>query len=223
MGAWYLVSLFTFRMLMPNLIKVKGILMISILVNVLICLSTNIGKEFGLNKSLGFFVFFLLGYLSTAEGIVSIKKRIARKVAIITLLVLLIVTVIVSKKLDYSLCLSILTRSANISNFNSRIVAIVSYFITFILTLIVSILVIIVIPEKSRLLEHFGRDTMPMYLSHLIVFMACGFLIDKGNWSIAVIVLTIMMFGSLALFSSNFYEKNFNKILGTITKFMIKQ
>ena len=123
-GAWYLISLFTFRVFMPNLIKIKYILPISILINILACLSGNIGSVFGLNKSLGFFVFFLLGYYVTADKIELLRKKINPIIATIILLVSLIIAVLVFSKCDYSVWLSILSRTADVSLFTDSLTAI---------------------------------------------------------------------------------------------------
>lgn len=223
MGAWYLISLFTYRMLMPNLSKVRGILGIGILVNILICLSDNIGTVIALNKSLGFFVFFLFGYYVKFEHIVALKKRINRGVAFGVLLFIILATITVTSKLEYGLCLSVLSRGANVTSFDNGHTAVAVYFVVFILTMITGIFVMIVLPERSKLFECFGKDTMPMYLSHLIVFMACGFIVDKVNQVIAIVISIVAMLGCLVVFSTDQYEKAFNYVLSISKNVILKK
>lgn len=223
MGAWYLISLFTYRMLMPNLSKVRGILWISILVNTFICLSDNIGNVIALNKSLGFFVFFLLGYHVRFEHIVALRKKINRAVAFGVLLLIMLGIMSVTSKLEYGLCLSVLSRGANVTSFDNWYTAVVTYFVVFNLTVITGVLVMVVLPERGKLLEHFGKDTMPMYLSHLIIFMACGFVVDKGNWIMASAISFLAMVGCLVVFSTDLYEKVFNHAFSVIKRVILKK
>lgn len=223
MGAWYLISLFTYRILMPNLSKVRGILWISILVNIFSCLSNNIGTVIALNKSLGFFTFFLFGYYVKFEYIVALKKRINRRFAFGALLLMIIVTITLTSKLEYGLCLSVLSRVANVTSFDNWYTAVAIYFAVFILTVIAGIFVMVVLPERGKLFERFGKDTMPMYLSHLVVFMACGFIVNKGNWVMAIAISTVVMVGCLVVFSTDLYEKAFNCVLFTSKNVILKK
>lgn len=208
---------------MPNLSKVRGILWISILVNTFICLSDNIGNVIALNKSLGFFVFFLLGYYVRFEHIVALRKKINRAVAFGVLLLIMLGIMSVTSKLEYSLCLSVLSRGANVTSFNNWYTAVAAHFVVFIFTLITGVLVMAVLPERSKLFERFGKDTMPMYLSHLIVFMACGFIVDKGNWVMAIAISFLAMVGCLVVFSTDLYEKAFNYVLSISKRVALKK
>lgn len=208
---------------MPNLSKVRGILWISILVNIFICLSDNIGNVIALNQTLGFFVFFLFGYYVHFDHIVALKKRINRGLAFVALLLIMLGTMSATSKFEYGLCLSVLSRGANVTSFDNWYTAVAVYFVVFILTVITGMLVMVVLPEKSRLFEHFGKDTMPMYLSHSIVFLACAFIVDKGNWVMAIAVSALSMVGCLVVFSTNLYEKAFNYVLSISKNVILKK
>lgn len=208
---------------MPNLSKVRGILWISILVNILICLSDNIGNVIALNKTLGFFVFFLFGYYVKFDHIVALKKRLNRGLAFGALLLLMLGIMSVTSKLEYGLCLSVLSRGANVTSFDNWYTAVATYFVVFILTVITGVLVMVVLPERGKLFERFGKDTMPMYLSHLLVFLACGFMVDKGNSVMAITISAFAMIGCLVVFSTDLYEKAFNYVLSISKNALLKK
>ena len=170
-----------------------------------------------------FFVFFLLGYYVRFEHIVALRKKINRAVAFGVLLLIILGIMSVTSKLEYSLCLSVLSRGANVTSFNNWYTAVVAHFVVFIFTLITGALVMVVLPERGKLFEHFGKDTMPMYLSHLIVFMACGFVVDKGNWVMAIAISTLAMVGCLVVFSTDLYEKAFNYVLSISKNVILKK
>ena len=157
------------------------------------------------------------------EHIVALRKKINRAVAFGVLLLIILGIMSVTSKLEYSLCLSVLSRGANVTSFNNWYTAVVAHFVVFIFTLITGALVMVVLPERGKLFEHFGKDTMPMYLSHLIVFMACGFVVDKGNWVMAIAISTLAMVGCLVVFSTDLYEKAFNYVLSISKNVILKK
>lgn len=220
MGAWYLLTLFSFRIVLPETSRIRGVLILGVLLTVFACTMRDIGNEFALQKSLGFFVYFMAGY-----KIAELPRRKIRKVvARITLAILLLILIFISWKTDwYSLAFSVLSRGATVDVFTNWYFGPLVYFITFILTLAVMLLVMNAIPERCTWLEKQGTDTMPMYLSHLILFMAVGYLINKNNWIITVGVSGAFIIVSLFLFSTNWYRKIFNGVMGSIKKMLFRE
>lgn len=220
MGAWYLLTLFSFRIVLPETKKIRGILAFGVLLTVFTCLTKGISSEFALKKSLGFFVYFMAGY-----GMADLPKKLFNKsLARIALVIILFIIVIISWKTDwYSLALSVLSRGANVDSFAKWYQAPIAYFITFILTSLVMMLVMNAIPEKSTWLEKQGTDTMPMYLSHLILFMAVGYLLNKNNWVFTVVVSLAFILISVFLFSTNWYRRLFNETMGGIKSLLFRE
>lgn len=61
MGAWYLLTLFSYRLVLPEVNRVRGILILGFLITIVVGLCTFNG-DFAIKKTLGFFVYFMLGY-----------------------------------------------------------------------------------------------------------------------------------------------------------------
>lgn len=220
MGAWYLLTLFSFRIVLPETSRIRGVLILGVSLTVFACIMKDVGNEFALQKSLGFFVYFMAGY-----KIAELPRRKIRKVvARIALAILLLILIIISWKTDwYSLTLSVLSRGASVDVFTNWYFGPLVYFTTFVLTSAVMLLVMNAIPERCAWLEKQGTDTMPMYLSHLILFMAVGYLLNKNNWIITVGVSVAFIIVSLFLFSTNWYRKLFNGVLGGIKKLTFRE
>ncbi len=214
MGGWYLLSLLGFRLLLPELSKVRGILLLSILVSVFSSV-LSIGKEFALQKSLGFFVYFILGYTLSESGRVNtIVGRIPRWLARTLLILELAGFIIIVKLFDcYYSIFSLLTRASSITE--SWHVALY-YFIAFVLTSATIALVMNSVPERNKYLEKQGEDTMPMYLSHLVLFMAAGYLVNKEHQLLAIAFSCLLCIASLLLFASKWYRNLFNSVLKAI-------
>ena len=212
--------MFSFRIVLPETSRIRGVLILGVSLTVFACIMKDVGHEFALQKSLGFFVYFMAGY-----KIAELPRRKIRKVvARIALAILLLILIIISWKTDwYSLTLSVLSRGASVDVFTNWYLGPLVYFTTFVLTSVVMLLVLNAIPERCAWLERQGTDTMPMYLSHLILFMAVGYLLNKNNWIITVGVSVAFIIVSLFLFSTNWYRKLFNGVLGGIKKLTFRE
>lgn len=218
LGAWYLLTLFIYRLILPEVRKVRGVLVMGVLITIITCLMTGLGNEFALKKTLGFFVYFIAGYFI---GIPNKKMPLA--ISRIILVLLIVVIIFISWNTDwYDIALLVLTRNANANDFSSWYIAVVAYSIAFIGTTAVCYLVISAIPEKCVWLEKQGQDTMPMYLSHLILFMAIGYLVNKNNWVVTVCISILGICISIIVFSQKWYRSIFKRVIDRINKVFFK-
>lgn len=202
-----MLTLFSFRIVLPEVKRIRGVIVLGILLSVFACLMRGIGSEFALKKSFGFFVYFIAGYRMAELP----KGKIGKAAARIALMLILFILIAISWKSDwYSMALSVLSRGANVDSFSHWYIAPATYLLVFISTSIVMILVMNAIPEQFRWLEKHGMDTMPMYLSHLILFMVVGYLVVKNNWIKTVSVSVLCIAISLVLFTADWYKRLFN-------------
>ena len=220
MGAWYLLALFSFRLVLPEIMRIRGVIVLGILLTVFTCVMKGIGSEFALGKSLGFFVYFMAGYRMNDIPRNKVNKMAAR----IGLVFFLSIFMFVSWKTSwYKLALSVLCRDANVDSFAYWYVGPLVYLFALLLISVAMLLVANAIPEKCGWLEKQGTDTMPMYLSHLILFMAVAYLLNKDNWIITVGVSLAGIIISLSLFSAKWYRNLFNNALQGIKKYMFRE
>lgn len=219
MGAWYLLTLFSYRIVLPETKRIRGIINIGILLTVVAGLCT-FDKDFAIKKTLGFFVYFISGYRIDELP----NDRVSREKANCFLIIFLLLLIAISWKTNwYRLALSILSRGAGFETFERWYLAPALYCISFVITSIVMTLVLNAIPKENKWLEEQGTDTMPMYLSHLILFMAVSYLVNKNNWVITVGVSVVSTIFSIWIFSREWYRKAFNCLLSIIKTIVFRE
>lgn len=223
MGIWYLLSLFSLRMILPEISKVKHIMLLSVGLTMFMCLFDGMNNAFAIQKTLGFLVFFLAGYFVSKDRFLIICNIVPKKIAVLGLGIELVIVIFGAKFTDYNLWLSVLSRTATAQSFSEWYFAPISYAFVFVISCVTCFLVLNSIPEKNSFLENQGKDTMPMYISHLIVFMVIGFCVNKGNWMIAASISFIAMIMCLLLFSTALYRNLFNSVLKFINSFIFKK
>ncbi len=219
MGVWYLLTLFNYRLVLPEISRVRGILLIGVFLTVFTSLCS-FGGEFAIKKALGFFVYFMAGFKMDKLPWNTVPKVVAR----VCLLGICSVFLFLSWKTNwYRTMLAVLTRSATVETFVQWYIAPMVYFGVFLITLVVMLLVINALPEKVAWLEKQGADTMPMYLSHLVLFMAVGYLVSKDNWVLTVGMSVSFTLISLWVFSREWYRKVFNQVLKSVDNLFFRQ
>lgn len=220
LGAWYLLTLFSYRLVLPEIKRIRGILVFGVLFSVFACLMNGFGNAFAIQKTMGFFVFFMLGYKMAELPNKKINKVVARCLLFVVFAVILFVT---WKTEWYSVALSVLSRNADTNSFSHWYYAPIAYLIVFLISSLMMILIINSLPNQCKWLEKQGTDTMPMYLSHLIVFMAVGYMLNKSNWIVTVGLCFAFMVISLVVFSSKWYRNLFNNCFDGIKKAIMQE
>ena len=76
---WYLYCMFIWRLLLPDLVKVRRILILSFIVGIFSGFLTEFGTYMAMARTLGFLPYFLAGYFTTPEHVARIRKVPFRK------------------------------------------------------------------------------------------------------------------------------------------------
>ena len=76
---WYLYCMFIWRLLLPDLVKVRHILLLSFIVGIFSGLLTEFGTYMAMARTLGFLPYFLAGYFTTPQRIKKIRRLPLRK------------------------------------------------------------------------------------------------------------------------------------------------
>lgn len=71
---WFLYSMFIWRLMLPDLVRVKHIMLLSFLAAVFSGMLTEFGTYMALARTLGFLPYFLAGYYTTSEHIERIRR-----------------------------------------------------------------------------------------------------------------------------------------------------
>ena len=63
------------------------------------------------------------------------------------------------------------------------------------------------LPKKHNVLEHLDGDTMPLYLSNVIVFMALGYLLERLGSVDSIVISAFVGLFCLIIFSTKISKK----------------
>jgi fucose 4-O-acetylase-like acetyltransferase len=72
---WFLLSMFTWKILIEHLIKVKYIVIVSLLLGLVVGFFSEFGITLSLSRTVAFFFFFILGYYSANNRLLNIVKK----------------------------------------------------------------------------------------------------------------------------------------------------
>lgn len=211
------------RLILPEVRQIKYALVWGVLLNIFACFIGGAGNIFAIQKTLGFFIYFMAGYFISSDMLHKLSSVLSKKIAIICLLLEGVAIVYVAKFIDYKLWLSVLSRSATIYDFDKWYFCALAYFVVLIITIITCGLVINVVPTRCSFLEKQGEDTMPMYMSHLVVFLILGYVVNKSNWIIATSISLGAIIFCVLVFSTSLYRKCFDTTFKYINSLIFRK
>lgn len=71
---WFLVALMLYRLLLPELSKIRGLFIISIVVALIVGVDPNVGRVLSLSRALCFFPFYLMGIYCSKERMDKLRR-----------------------------------------------------------------------------------------------------------------------------------------------------
>lgn len=211
---WYLVSLFSWRVLLKYLIRIPYILPISFLIAVLAGFLP-IDRFLSLSRTMTFLPFFLLGFYCQKDHIDKIK-RIPKSIAVIVLTVGFILAVaFVNMDINKEILWLIGPYSKyELTNFEGVLTRVLFY----IVCIALSLAVFRFVSNKEYSISTIGRNTMVIYLGHMFARIVMSKFFPAFEESltanIIIIVSPIIVFLILSLpIFNRMYDYVFNNLL----------
>ena len=170
-GTWYLIALYIWRTLMPELVKIKKLMLFAVLAFFFTPFFWGMDNTLGLQRTVGFFCFFLMGYYCSEKDVlklVRIPKALCIAVYLVELVVLYVAFDIIG--IPHEPVFTIFTHGLKITKELWQIPFVFGgYVVTFILAIFNSILFINLFFREGdgKCISKTGEDTMPLYLTHL--------------------------------------------------------
>lgn len=170
-GTWYLIALYIWRTLMPELVKIKKLMLFAVLAFFFTPFFWGMDNTLGLQRTVGFFCFFLMGYYCSEKDVlklVRIPKALCIAVYLVELVVLYVAFDIIG--IPHEPVFTIFTHGLKITKELWQIPFVFGgYVVTFILAIFNSILFINLFfgEGDGKCISKIGEDTMPLYLTHL--------------------------------------------------------
>ena len=177
---WYLVALFAWRMLLPDLARVRFFLPVAAALFFVGQLFSGIDNTLAAQRTIGFLFFFLLGYRLDAGRVVAFVKRMPLTIAIALFIGAFIglFTVFSGDAVPYGKVFYVLCHGAHIDGSVGYLFGIGAYAVAFLGAAVLSVcfLRVVLFLKSFEAITDVGSDTMPLYLAHgYVVHAICLF------------------------------------------------
>lgn len=215
-GMWYLLALFLWHLFFPAFERVKPVVLMPFLfaAGILSGLDNSIGSFLTLSRFFVFTPFYMLGYYANKRRWLYCLREI-RWVRPVALLVLIVYAVVVFRY-DEELPIVLFTAKRSFEKMQMQAGEGVLYRILFyVLALLVGTAFVALVPAGRRFFTHLGRNTLSVYLLHLVVLNT---LIEMGSitWIYehltGVALLGLGVFFTF-LFAGDLWQKPLHRLL----------
>ncbi len=218
---WYLLSLITWRLVLPTFLRLRYPLICSIIIALVAGFFDDIGAEFSLSRTIVFFPFFLIGYYLTKEHFEKISSY--KKIWGVLGLVLAAGVAIAYEQIGLPKSMLYAKASYNIAhceNWEGIIFRTALYGIAIFMTFCI----INLTPKKKSILTQIGANSLMILVLHVYViryFTFSGAFLDLPYWqAVAFIIITATVL--VLVFSREFINTGFNKLTGGIYTLIVK-
>lgn len=193
---WYLLALFVWRILLKDLIKIRGVLPFSFVAGLFIGFLPEATNLLAISRVICFLPFFLLGYYTSAADLLRVK-RISKVVAVIGLLLAFAALYLFTKSglLNMGLYTAELFSS-------SRDIYLRALF--FVCSVLISVCVICLCPTGHKiLLTRFGAMSFLVFVLHRYFSLVFNEIVPASNWRdiyvFPIFVLSLLTTAVLAM------------------------
>lgn len=164
---WFLFSVFFYRYFLKDLVRVKHLLLISILLYVFAGQISYFDEFLALGRTISYFPFFLLGYYCTKENLEklqTLKKSYVLLLGVVLIGVSIVLAYFVNIPVGFYLLktYAVKLKITWLSDILMRI-------LIFLLACGWIVFMVNVIPNKRTYLSYLGENTMPIYMFHLFI------------------------------------------------------
>lgn len=160
---WYLLSLFFWRVIIKDLVKIKYILIVSIIVGVVAGLSSDFGSALSLSRTIVFFPFFIAGYLATEQKVnIKLNKILIFSIIIITFIAAFVLCKYTNVPVNFLYGSDAYKNFVDITTIDAIILRIWMYIIGFSFVYVL----INLMPNRHTILTNLGKKTFPVYVLH---------------------------------------------------------
>ena len=227
---WYLVALFAWRVLLPDLAKIRFMLPIAASLFFIGQFFSGIDNTFAAQRTIGFLVFFLLGYRLDAERVVLFVRRVPLAVAIVLLVgaFAALFAVFCNTAVPYDKVFRVLTHGAHIDGSTGYLFGIGAYAVAFVGAVVLSACFLRVALSFKSLdaLSEIGSDTMPLYLAHgYVVKAVCATLVPllpELPEPLLLGLFVLLTLGVVVAFSSVGWREVYAKVIAFCKKVVLR-
>lgn len=218
---WFILALFIYRLLLPDLKKLKHIFWVTLTIGILSRLFSEFNIFLSLSRILVFSPYFIGGYLLSSKQLDDLRDS----NIIYSLLIFLLTTIFTYIFVFHTnFPTEFLWADRAFVHFEVKIIP--SIFTGMILYLIgFSFLLIMlkIAPYTNNRLTKIGRNSLPVYILHTYIIGGVSYkLLFINNNSLAILILAIISVIISILLSTNTMTTFFKKILYKVDSFLFK-
>jgi fucose 4-O-acetylase-like acetyltransferase len=204
---WYLVSFFTWSLILPYFSKIKHPIIIAFVISILSGYDNNIGYYLSLSRTITFFPYFLIGYFCQKSHIKNIKKHVKKKYAFLGLFIIFLGIYLLNDRIDYRWFYGSFSYSQlNSANYPEYMIRIFTY----ILAIPISIFILALTPNKNLFCTKLGSRTMTVYAFHgfiIKLLVEYNFFNYINYFMDEIFIIILLSLFIVILLSSKFTDK----------------
>jgi Fucose 4-O-acetylase and related acetyltransferases len=167
MALWYLLTLFAYRYFLKDLIRIKNILPISIAVSLAAGYIPVLDSTLSLGRTFSFLPFFLIGYWFKSEWVAKLRK-LPKTIGWMMVICLLVFTVFLAFHRLFPLE-ALYMKGAYVSTDLTNEQGVVLRSVISLISLAWIFSFIVLVPARKTILTSIGRNTMAVYVFHIVV------------------------------------------------------
>ena len=223
---WYLAALYVWRTLLPDLLRVRHVLAVSLVLFFAGKLVGGLDNLLGLDRAVGFLVFFLLGYRADGGRVKEAVRRVPVPVAALApcACAALLWWGLATGAFRFETVFYTLTHGRSIWEFSPHVEGFAAYTVALVGAVALSACFLrLVLATRGGALAMVGRDTMPTYAAHgYVVHAACLLLARAGLGALSEPVVVALLLGlsvaTTAVLSSPPVRRGYARLMGVIRR-----
>lgn len=217
-GLWYLLTLFLWKFLLKDLIKIKFVLPFSFAFALLSGFSKEFSEYMALGRMVCFLPFFLLGYYATPEHIVRLRKLPKPLFLLIPVITGVLSAFIVYKDVFDTELLFLRSYYPEGEEIRTMLFRLLIYVVA--LAMLAALMNLI--SEKKSFLTYLGTSTMTVYVLHIFTIPALEKLELFKNQPYLYLGYSILMTVLIAfIYSRNTVKRAYDSLMTRLTRLVL--
>lgn len=217
---WYILALFIWKLLLPDLIKIKNVLWVVLVIGVLSRLFTEFNVFLSLSRILVFTPYFVAGHLFSTKQL-NILRESKRRYSILLLIIALLFNYFFLFHTNFPT--EFLWADRPFSFFSQNFL--VSLFFGILLYIIGFSFIVVFLrltPAREHRLTTIGANSFPVYILHTYLISTISYVLLRFDDLIQIPLLLLISYILAILLSSNFVHDKFSNILNKIDQILFK-
>ena len=219
-GLWYLLTLFMWKFLLKDMLRIRSILPLSFI----LALASGFSKEASIYLASGRFIcflpFFLLGYYCSAEHVIKIRKF-PKVISVLSLIVVGAWSFITASKDVFDIELLLLRTYYPIGE---EIRTMFFRLIIYIVAVVMIIVLINLTSSSKTIISNIGASTMTVYVLHLFTIPVLEKYKILENNAILYLGYSVLMTAVITfVYSRSIVKNTYDKIMDKLTGLILRK